>query len=81
MDPRTLHCGNFANFEHKKCRDKLKICEYDSAKKLIAAGKHSKDEVCIQIADRLTADKDSSVESVVSADSFCHNLCRQNYIH
>ena len=70
----------FANFEHKKCRDKLKICEYDSAKKLIAAGKHSKDEFCIQIADRLLADKDSSVDSGVSAESFCHNLFRQNYI-
>ena len=68
------------NVEHKKCRDKLKICEYYSSEKLIDAEKHSKDEVCIQIADRLTADKDSSVESVVSAESFCHNLCRQNYV-
>ena len=79
MDPRTSLCLECTNVEHKKYRDKFKICEYDSAKKLIDAGKHSKAEVYIQIADRLTAGKDSSVESVVSADSFCHNLCRQNY--
>ena len=80
MELRTSLCIECTNVKHKKYRDKFKICEYDSAKILIDAGKHSKDEVYIQIADRLTADKDSSVESVVSADSFCHNLCCQNYM-
>ena len=80
MDPRTSLFLECTNVEHKKYQDKFKICKYDNAKKLIDAGKHSKDEVYIQIAERLTADKDSSVELVVSADSFCHILCRQNYM-
>ena len=58
MDARTLLGLECTNVEHKKYREKFKICEYDSAKKLIDAGKHSKDEVNIQIEDRLTADKD-----------------------
>lgn len=66
--------------EHKKCRDKYRIFEYDCAKKLIAAAKHNQDAVFTRIADRLKDDEDGSIKSVISADLFCHNLCRQNYM-
>ena len=78
-DPKTLSCVICGNVEHKRCRDKYRICEYDSAKKLIDAAKHYHDEVFTRIADRLREDEGSSVKSVVSADLYCHNLCRQNY--
>ena len=58
----------------------IQILWIDSAKKLIDAAKHNKDEVLIRIADRLTADRYSSVKSVVFADLFCHNLFHQNYM-
>lgn len=79
-DPRTLPCVICANVEHKKCRDKFRICEYDSVNNLICAAKHNKDEVFTRIADRLQEDECASVKSVVSADLYCHNLCRQNYM-
>jgi hypothetical protein len=79
-DPRTLPCVICAKIEHKKSLDKFRICEYDSAKKFIDAAKHNQDEVFIRIADRLKDDEDGSVKSVVSADLYCHNLCRQNYM-
>jgi hypothetical protein len=79
-DQRTLPCVICANVEHKKCRDKFRICEYNSAKKLIDAAKHNQDEVFIRIADRLKDDEEGSVKSLVSADLYCHNLCRQNYM-
>ena len=49
--------------------DKYKyICEYDSAKKFIAAAKHNQDVVFTLIADWLQDDEDSSMKSVISAD-------------
>ena len=80
QDPRTFPCVVCGNVKHKKCREKFRICEYDSAKKLIDAAMHNQDEVFIRIADRLKDDEESSVKSVVSADLYCHNLCRQNYM-
>src|SRR6476469_1577039 len=78
-DPRTIPCVLCGNITNKKCRDKFRISEYDSAKKLIDAANYNQDEVFIRIADRLKDDEDSSVKSVVSADLYCHHLCRQNY--
>jgi len=51
-----------------------------SAKKLIDAAKHSQDKVFTRIADRPRNDEVGSVTSLVSADLYCHNLCRQNYV-
>ena len=79
-DPRTLPCVICGYMEHKKCRDKYRICEYDSANKRIDAAKHNQDAVFTRIADRLKDDVDSSVKSVISADLFCHHICRQNYM-
>ena len=56
------------------------MCEYESVKKFIQAVKYNQDDVFIRIADRLTDNEDDSVISVVSADLYCHNLCRQNYM-
>ena len=70
-------CGKV---EHKKCCNKYRICEYDSAKKLIDAAKLNKDDVFIRIADRMEIDKDGSIKSVISADLYCHNLCPQKHM-
>lgn len=74
-DPRTLPCVTCAKVEHKKCRDKFRLCEYDSTKKFIDVAGHNKD-VFTRNADRLRDDIDSSVKSIVSADVYFHNLCR-----
>ncbi len=79
-DPRTLPCLLCGAMAHKKCRDKFKICEYDSAKKLIEAASLNKDDVFTRIADRIKENEHDSVKSVLSADLYCHNLCRQNYM-
>ena len=68
---KNIDCGDFQNVEHKKCRNKLKICEYYTAKKLIDAGKM---KLVFKLQTGSQPTKNSSVESVVSADSFCHNL-------
>ena len=79
-DPRLLPCVICANVTKNKCREKFRICEYDSAKKLTEAAKHNQDEVFTRIADRLRDDEGDCVKSVISADLYCHNLCRQNYM-
>lgn len=79
-DPRTLLCAICGNVEHKRNRDKYRICEYGSAKKLIDAAKHFQDDVFTRVADRLSDNEDNSIKSVISADLYCHNTCRQNYL-
>jgi len=78
-DLKLLLCVICRNVKHKRC-DKYRICEYDNAKKLIDATKYNQDSVFTRIANRLKDDEDGSVKSVVSADLYCHNLCRQNDI-
>ncbi|KAL8619946.1 hypothetical protein ACOMHN_015228 [Nucella lapillus] len=77
-DPKTLPCVICGNLKTKGCREKYRICEYDSAKKLIEAAKHYQDEVFTRIADRLGDSEGDCVKSVISADLYCHNICRQN---
>jgi len=75
-----LLCAICGNVEHKRNRDKYRICEYGSAKKLIDAAKHFQDEVFTRVADRLSDNEDNSIKSVISADLYCHITCRQNYL-
>ena len=52
-DPRTLICVICGNVEHKRNRDKYRICEYGSAEKFVNAAIHFQDEVFTRVADRL----------------------------
>ena len=66
-DSKTLPCVICGNVEHKKFRDKLRICEYDSANIFIDAEMNSKYDVFIRTADRLKDDERSSIKSIISA--------------
>jgi len=40
-DPKKLPCVICENIEHNTCREKFRICEYGSARKLIDAAEHN----------------------------------------
>ncbi|KAH3892082.1 hypothetical protein DPMN_016194 [Dreissena polymorpha] len=79
-DPRTLLCVICGNVEHKRNRDKYRICEYGSAEKFVNAAIYFQDEVFTRVADRLSNNHEECIKSVISADLYCHNTCLQSYL-
>ncbi|KAH3850765.1 hypothetical protein DPMN_093238 [Dreissena polymorpha] len=61
-DPRTLICVICGNVEHKRNRDKYRICEYGSAEKFVNAAIYFQDEVFTRVEDRLSNNHEECIK-------------------
>jgi len=78
-DPKTLPCIICGQITNKKSYDKYRICEYESAVKLIEAATYNQDAVHTRIADLVRDTMNDSVKAVIAADLHCHPSCRRMY--